>query len=69
MALHFQANDGYLEGPDVLEQSVLGTELYVYSGRGGCVSMLVCFDPNVDVCASTESLALTLFGDSSFTFL
>lgn len=47
MALHFQANDGYLEGPDVLEQSVLGTELYVYSGRGGCVSMLCVLTPTL----------------------
>ena len=39
-AVQFQANDGYLEGPDVLEETVVGTQLYVYSGRGGCVSTL-----------------------------
>ncbi len=26
-----------LEGPNVLEQSVVGTELYVYGGRSGYV--------------------------------
>ena len=47
MALHFQANDGYLQGPDVLEERVLGTELYVYSGRGGCVSILHVSTPTL----------------------
>ena len=47
MALHFGslANDGYLEGPDVQERRVDGTEIYVYTGRGGCVSMLQCRPP------------------------
>lgn len=37
MALHYgsQADDEYLEGPNVMERRVLGTEIYVYSGRGG----------------------------------
>jgi hypothetical protein len=36
-SLHFgdQVNDGHLEGPHVQEQSVLGAEIYVYSGRLG----------------------------------
>ena len=68
MALHFQVNDGYLEGPDVVEQSAVGTELHVYSGRGGCVYMLCVLTPTL-TSASTVSLAHTLFGDSSFTFL
>ncbi|KAF8479014.1 hypothetical protein DFH94DRAFT_693399 [Russula ochroleuca] len=36
-ALHFgrEANDGYLEGPDVQVQRVVGMEIHVYTGRGG----------------------------------
>jgi hypothetical protein len=36
-SLHFenQVNDEHLEGPHVQEQSVLGAEIYVYSGRLG----------------------------------
>ena len=39
---HFenQVNDEHLEGPHVQEQSVLGAEIYVYSGRLGSVSTL-----------------------------
>lgn len=37
MAAHIgsQAYDGHLEGPNILEQRVLGRDIYVYSGRGG----------------------------------
>jgi hypothetical protein len=37
MALHYgnQADDEYLEGSNIMERRVLGTEIYVYSGRGG----------------------------------
>ncbi|KAI9511315.1 hypothetical protein F5148DRAFT_1274284 [Russula earlei] len=37
MAQHFHnvANDEPLEGPTVLEKSVVGTEIYVYGGRSG----------------------------------
>jgi hypothetical protein len=36
-SLHFgnQVNDEHLEGPHVQEQSALGAEIYVYSGRLG----------------------------------
>ena len=41
MATHIggQAYDGHFEGhnPNILEQRVLGRDIYVYSGRGGCV--------------------------------
>jgi hypothetical protein len=60
MAQHFQANDGYLEGPDVLERSVVGTEIYVYNERGGCVSMLYVL---------AQTLTCVLFGIvSTYTF-
>ena len=32
--------DEYLEGPGIMEQKVLGTEIYVHSGRGGYASVL-----------------------------
>jgi hypothetical protein len=37
MSLHYgsQADDEHLKGPNVIERRVLGTEIYVYSGRGG----------------------------------
>ncbi|KAI0003344.1 hypothetical protein BJV74DRAFT_876259 [Russula compacta] len=37
MAQHYrsQADDGHLEGPSVVEKSVLGTEIYAYGGSGG----------------------------------
>lgn len=39
MAQHYgqAVDDLQLEGPNVLEQRVLGTELYVYGGRSGYV--------------------------------
>ena len=30
-----QADDEHFEGPNVVERSAFGTEIYVYSGRGG----------------------------------
>jgi hypothetical protein len=30
-----RADDEHFEGPNVIERSALGTEIYVYSGRGG----------------------------------
>ena len=37
MAVHdgSQAEDGHLEGPNIIERRALGTEIYVHSGRGG----------------------------------
>jgi len=37
MAVHdgSQADDDHLEGPNIVEQSVLGTEVYVHNGCGG----------------------------------
>jgi len=42
MAQHYGqlVDDEQLEGPNVLEQRVAGTELYVYGGRSGCVCEL-----------------------------
>ena len=42
MAQHYGRNpdDEQLEGPNVLEQRVLGMELYVYGGRSGYVYAL-----------------------------
>jgi hypothetical protein len=48
MAPHIgsQVYDGDLDGPSVLEQRVLGSDIYVYSGRGGCVPfLLACLTP------------------------
>jgi hypothetical protein len=44
MAAHIgrQAYDGHLEGPNILEQRVFGRDIYVYSGRGGCVPFFLC---------------------------
>lgn len=72
MAAHIgsQAYDGHLEGPSVLEQSVLGRDIYVYSGRGGWVPFIVsCTTPYlVDSWYAVISviLARTLFGDFSY---
>ena len=48
---HFesQVNDEHLEGPHVREQSVLGTEIYVYSGRLGSVSTIHVSIHSVDL--------------------
>jgi len=44
MAVHIGSQyDGHFEGPSVLEQRVLGKEIYVYSGRGGHVFCM--YDP------------------------
>ena len=55
MAAHIasQANDGQLEGPNILEQRVLGKDIYVYSGRGGWV--LSCTDPYFGLADSWHS--------------
>jgi hypothetical protein len=48
MAQHYRRqDDGHIEGPNVLEQRVLGTELHVYGGRGGYVCILQCSDTAV----------------------
>lgn len=50
MAQHYrsQADDGHLEGPSVVEKSVFGTEIYVYSGGGGYVSTLYALHSHVE---------------------
>ena len=48
MAVHIgsQPLDGHIEGPNVIEQKVLGRDIYVYSGRGGWVLfVLACTSP------------------------
>jgi hypothetical protein len=47
LAQHLQADDGYLDGSNVLEQGVLGTNMniYVYNGRGRCVSISCVSSP------------------------
>jgi hypothetical protein len=70
-SLHFgnQVSDGHIEGSHVQEKSVLGTEIYVYSGRLGRVSMLHVSAHLVDLVRGyycTVSLAHTHFGDSYF---
>lgn len=66
MAAHVvsQANDGHLEGPNILEQRVLGRDIYVYGGRGGCV-LFFLWDVETPIWLTALS-AHTLFGDSSF---
>jgi|SRR6267154_3231796 len=38
-----QAYDGHLEGPNVLEQRVLGRDIYAYSERGRCVPFVLAW--------------------------
>ena len=51
MAVHdgSQAEDEHLEGPNMMEQKALGTDIYVHSlsGRGGYASVLPCPDPDL----------------------
>jgi hypothetical protein len=67
MAQHYRRqDDGHIEGPNVLERRVLGTELHVYGGRGGYVCIL-------QLSRHAESphsmpLAHARFGGSSFRF-
>jgi hypothetical protein len=43
MAVHIgNQPDGHIEGPNVLEQRVLGRDIYVYSGRGRWVPFILC---------------------------
>jgi hypothetical protein len=46
MTQHYGVHqEEHLEGPTVVEQRVLGTELYVYGGRNGYVSVLPSANP------------------------
>jgi hypothetical protein len=68
MAAHIasQGYDGHLEGPSILEQVVLGRDIYVYSGRGGCVGSIDA--PYLVDSWHSAILAHTPFGDSTFKF-
>lgn len=72
MAVHneSQVEDEHLEGPNMMEQRALGTDIYVHSARGGCASV-----PHVSTTTwlsiyvyISVLLAHTPFGDSSYRF-
>jgi hypothetical protein len=62
--------DDHLEGPNIMEQSALGTDIYVYSARGGYASVLQVSTPDLAeyfTCISVLS-AHTPFGGSLYRF-
>jgi hypothetical protein len=46
MAVHdgSQVEDEHLEGPNMMEERAIGTDIYVHSGRGGYASVPACLD-------------------------
>ena len=67
MAQHYgqTVDDEQLEGPNVLEQRVFGTELHVYGGRSGYVCELTSsWHPQVDLelpCACLGAVSTCTF--------
>lgn len=62
MALHYGSQaDENLEGPNVMEQKAPGTEIYVYSGRGGYASALHVLTSWLSTCAYLGTISTYTF--------